>query len=157
MFLTSNPGVTITFDGAPLDPASAEEHRADYELDKFAKDDKPGPVLRVIEWVSDPGRAIHLCDMSGAVLSTVAPEIHTPGFNYTAYILWEEFASRNQELLLAELQSGELADVINAARQQIRTHFHAREAERRAEQVQKWKDDGRLPLPRRTGDRGRTR
>jgi hypothetical protein len=145
LFLTSNPGVTITFDGAPLDPASAEKHRADYELDKFAKDDKPGPTLRVIEWVKDPGRAIHLCDVSGAVLNTVPPEIHTPGFNYTAYLLWDEFASRNEELLLAELQSGELADVIDAARQQIRTHFHARAAERRAEQVQKWKDEGDYP------------
>ena len=79
LFLTSNPGVTITFDGAALDPVSAEKHRADYQLDKFAKDDKPGPTVRIIEWVNDPGRAIHLCDMSGAVLSTVAPEIHTPG------------------------------------------------------------------------------
>lgn len=145
LFLTSNPGVTITFDGTALDPASAEKHRADYELDKFAKEGKPGPTLRIIEWVNDPGRAIHLCDVSGAVLSSVAPEIHTPGFNYTAYTLWDEFASRNQELLLAELQSGEMADVIDAARQQIRTHFHAREAERRAEQVQKWKDDGDYP------------
>jgi hypothetical protein len=145
VFLTSNPGVTITFDGTPLDPASAEKHRADYELDKFAKGDRPGPTLRIIEWASDPGRAIHLCDMSGAVLSTVAPEIHTPGFNYTAYLLWDEFASRNQELLLAELHSGDLADVIDAARQQIRTHFHVREAERRAEQVQKWKDEGDYP------------
>ena len=116
VFLTSNPGVAITFDGAPLDPASAEEHRADYPLDKFAKDEKPGPVLRVIEWINDPGRAIHLCDTTGAVLSTVSPDIHTPGFNYTAYLMCDEFASRNEELLLAELQGGELAEVVDAAR-----------------------------------------
>ena len=145
LFLTSNPGVTITFDGAALDPESAEAHRADYELEKFGKDGKAGPTLRIIEWVSDPGRAIHLCDISGAVLSTVSPEIHTPGFNYTAYLLWDELGSRSEELLLAELQSGELADVIDAARSQIRTHFHARETERRAEQVQKWKDEGDYP------------
>jgi hypothetical protein len=145
LFLTSNPGVTITFDGTPLDPASAEAHRADYELDKFARDGKPGPTLRIIEWFTDPGRAIHLCDMSGAVLSTVSPDIHTPGFNYTAYLLWDEFGSRNEELLLAELQSGELADVIDAARNQIRTHFHTRETVRRAEQVQKWNDEGDYP------------
>jgi hypothetical protein len=147
VFLTSNPGVTITFDGAGLDPASAEEHRADYPLDKFAKDEKPGPVLRVIEWINDPGRAIHLCDTTGAVLSTVSPDIHTPGFNYTAYLMWDEFASRSEELLLAELQGGELAEVVNAARQQIRAHFHAREAERRTQQVQKWKDAGDYPYP----------
>jgi hypothetical protein len=147
VFLTSNPGVTITFDGAGLDPASAEEHRADYPLDKFAKDEKPGPVLRVIEWINDPGRAIHLCDTTGAVLSTVSPDIHTPGFNYTAYLMWDEFASRSEELLLAELQGGELAEVVDAARQQIRAHFHAREAERRTQQVQKWKDAGDYPYP----------
>jgi hypothetical protein len=147
VFLTSNPGVTITFDGAALDPASAEQHRADYELGKFATDEKPGPALRVIEWINDPGRAIHLCDTTGAVLSTVTPDIHTPGFTYTAYLMWDEFASRSEELLLAELQGGELAEVVEAARQQIRAHFHAREAERRAQQIQKWKDTGDYPYP----------
>lgn len=145
VFLTSNPGVRITFDGAELDPASAEEHRADYALSKFLEGAKPAPTLRIIEWVNDPGRAIHLCDMTGAVLSTVSPEIHTPGFNYTAYLMWDEFASRNEELLLTELQGGELAEVIDAAREQIRTHFHDRAAERRALQVQKWKEDGDYP------------
>jgi hypothetical protein len=61
--------------------------------------------------------------------------------------MWDEFASRSEELLLAELQGGELAEVVDAARQQIRAHFHAREAERRTQQVQKWKDAGDYPYP----------
>lgn len=145
VFLTSNPDVTITFDGAVLDPASAEQYRADYVLADFANELNLGPKLRIIEWINDPGRAIHLCDTTGAVLNTVSPDIHTPGFNYTAYLMWDEFANRSQELMLAELQAGELADVIEAAREKIREHFHARAADRRAQQVQKWKDDGDYP------------
>lgn len=147
LFLTSNPDVTITFDGTPLDPSSAEEHRADYVLEAFARDGSPGPILRIIEWATDPGRAIHLCDKSGAVLDTVSPDIHTPGYNYTAYLLWDEFGTRSDDLVLAELQAGDLADVIAGAREQIKAHFLARESARRAEQVQKWKDEGDYPYP----------
>jgi hypothetical protein len=145
LFLTSNPAVTIRFDGANLDPVSAEQHRADYPLADFAKDGQDPPLLRIIEWSTDPGRAIHLCDLSGSVLETISPDVHTPGFHYTAYVLWEEFGRRTDELLLAELQAGEYGEVIAAVREQIKTHFRSREAERRAEQIQKWKDEGDYP------------
>jgi hypothetical protein len=44
LFLTSNPDVKIRFDGADLDPVSAERHRADYPLTDFAKDDQDSPL-----------------------------------------------------------------------------------------------------------------
>ena len=128
-----------------LDPVSAEHHRADYPLPRFAADSAEPPLLRIIEWATDPGRAIHLCDLSGSVLQTVSPDIHTPGFHYTAYVLWDEFGKHVDELLLAELQAGLFADLIAAVREQIKAHFRKREAERRAEQVQKWKADGDYP------------
>lgn len=143
--LTSNPDVMIRFDGRNLDPASAEQHRADYPLAEFSKDGQAVPILRIIEWSTDPGCAIHLCDLSGSVLETISPEIHTPGFNYTSYVLWEEFGQRPDELPLAELQAGEFADVMAAVREQIKTHFRDRELQRRAEQVQKWKLQGDYP------------
>jgi len=145
LFLTSNPDVTIRFDGADLDPASAELHRADYPLTDFAKGVQDPPLLRIIEWSNDPGRAIHLCEPSGSVLETISPDIHTPGFRYTAYVMWEEFSKRQDELLLAELQAGEFAEVIAAVREQIKVHFRAREMQRRAEQIRKWKADGDYP------------
>ena len=105
LFLTSHPDVTIRFDGKDLDPVSAERHRADYPLAAFAMDDRDPPLLRIIEWSTDPGRAIHLCDRTGSVLETISPDIHTPGFSYTAYVLWEEFGKRTDELLLAQPRS----------------------------------------------------
>ena len=145
LFLTSNPDVTIRFDNADLDPVSAEHHRADYPLPRFAADSAEPPLLRIIEWATDPGRAIHLCDLSGSVLQTVSPDIHTPGFHYTAYVLSDEFGKHVDELLLAELQAGVFADLIAAVREQIKAHFRKREAERRAELVQKWKAGGDYP------------
>ncbi|HET8657667.1 MAG TPA: ATP-binding protein [Micromonosporaceae bacterium] len=145
LFLTSHPDVRIRFDGADLDPVSAEEHRADYPMTDFAKGVQDPPLLRIIEWSTDPGRAIHLCELSGSVLETISPDIHTPGFNYTAYVMWEEFGRRSNELPLTELRAGEFGEVIAAVREQIKAHFRAREAQRRAEQVQKWKDEGDYP------------
>src|SRR5262245_37276275 len=73
VFLTSSPDVTIRFDGADLDPMSAERHRADYLIADPAKPSQDPPTLRIIEWSTDPGRAIHLCDLTGSVLETVSP------------------------------------------------------------------------------------
>jgi hypothetical protein len=145
LFLTSNPDVTIRFDSADIDPVAAERHRADYPLVNLTKAAQDPPVLRIIEWATDPGRAIHLCDLSGSVLETISPDIHTPGFNYTAYVLWEEFSTRTDDLRLADLQAGEFGEVIAAVREQIKAHFRAREAQRRAEQVQQWKNEGDYP------------
>jgi hypothetical protein len=145
LFLTGNPGMKIIFDGHALDPASVEELRQDYELAGFPGEDGDSPILRIIEWTNDPGRAIHLCDVTGSVLETVTPDIHTPGFNYTAYVIWSEFGRRSDQLLLAELQAGDFADVLEAARERIKLHFQAREKDRRADQVRKWKDSGDYP------------
>lgn len=60
-------------------------------------------------------------------------------------MLWDEFGRRADELPLAELQAGEFSEVIAAVRERIKTHFKAREQERRAEQVQKWKTQGDYP------------
>jgi hypothetical protein len=144
LFLTSNPDVKIRLDGVELDPVSAERHRADYPLTDFATGGQV-PLLRIIEWHNDPGRAIHLCETSGSVLETISPDIHTPGFNYTAYVMWDEFGKRSHELALAELRAGELGEVIRVVREQVKAHFRKREAERRAEQIQKWKDEGDYP------------
>ncbi|OBA64944.1 hypothetical protein A5647_24790 [Mycobacterium sp. 1100029.7] len=147
LFLTTNPTVTIRFDGADLDPKAAERHRADYPIDGFTQDGNDPPILRIIEWSDDHGRAIHLCDTSGSVLETVSPDIHTPGFHYTAYVLWDEFAKQNaqDELRLAELQAGVFADVIASVREQIKLHFRKRESDRRAEQIAMWKATGDYP------------
>lgn len=145
LFLTTHPAVTIIFDGHALDPVTAQRHSADYTLNEFSREGLDSPNLRIIEWASDPGRAIHLCDADGGVLGTVPPEIHTPGFHYTAYVMWPGFNAYGHELLLAELKAGELADLIAIVRDRLKRHFRSREAERRAEQVREWKRSGDYP------------
>ena len=151
LFLTSNPNVTIKFDGLELDPRLAERHRQDYPIEGFSQDGIEPPLLRIIEWVDDHGRAIHLCDTSGSVLETVPPDIHTPGFHYTAYVLWDEFTKHNDQddspnkPRLTELEAGTSAEVLASARDQIKLHFRARESERRAEQVASWIASGDYP------------
>jgi hypothetical protein len=44
-------------------------------------------------------------------------------------------------------QAGDFTELIAAVREQIKGHFRTREAQRRAEQVQKWKANGDYPYP----------
>lgn len=144
VFLTENPRVTITFDGKKLDPTTAERSREEVQLPAFISNGQT-PRLRIIEWSNDPGRAIHLCDTSGSVLSTISPDIHTPGFNYTAYLLWDEFGKRSEEALLAELEGGVVGDLIQAAREEIKLYYRRRDSQRRKEQIAEWVKAGDYP------------
>lgn len=145
VFLTENPAVTITFNGAKLDPKAAERHRIEKTLTEFRDSKGRSPVLRIIEWYSPAERAIHLCDTAGTIRATVQPEIQTPGLDYTAFILWDHFNDLTDEDLSAGELSGEISDIVTSARAEIKRYFKSRDQQRRAEQIQLWKEAGDYP------------
>ncbi|AMU64653.1 ATP-binding protein [Mycobacteroides abscessus] len=145
VFLTENPTVTITFNGAKLDPKTAERHRMEKTLAEFRDSAGRAPVLRIIEWHAPAERAIHLCDTSGTIRATMHPEIQTPGLDYTAFILWDHFNDLTDEELAAGELSGEISDVVTSARTEIKRYYKSRDQQRRAEQVELWKTNGDYP------------
>lgn len=145
VFLTENPTVTITFNGAKLDPKAAERHRIEKTLVDFRDSAGRAPILRIIEWFAPADRAIHLCDTSGTIRTSVQPEIQTPGLDYTAFILWDHFNDLTDEELAAGELSGDISDVVTSARTEIKRYFRSRDQQRRAEQVELWKKDGDYP------------
>jgi hypothetical protein len=146
LFLTTYPDVKISFDGQAIDPRAAEAYRAEYSIPGFAEiDENDEPLLRIIEWKKDPGRAIYLCDSGGAVLDCLPADVRAPGYHFTAYVLWNQFRDTTQDIHLAELHGGERSDLITAVRRKITEHFRSRDAERRAEQVAEWKVNGEYP------------
>ncbi|SHV16190.1 ATP-binding protein [Mycobacteroides abscessus] len=147
VYLTEHPEVTITFDGKQLDPQSVETKRHEVELTGFATKGEKEPLLRIIEWTTNPTRAIHFCDQSGLVLGSTTPEIQTPNMHFTAYILWDglqRYADDN-ELLLAELSDDVPSRLLEAAREEIKKYYKDRDTERRIETVERWKSEGDYP------------
>ncbi|WP_327044174.1 ATP-binding protein [Microbispora sp. NBC_01189] len=142
-FLAANPDVRIVYQGVPLDPATVWTGMAEYPLRWPDSDGHPAPLLRVIEWPKDVGRVLALCDASGVVLDEPSPGIQAPGYHFTAYLLWDGFVERRDDLPLAE--TDEIAPLLALAREKLRAHFKRREQERRVRLVQEWKTEGVYP------------
>ena len=99
-YLRQYPGVTIVYDGAELDAASAIDDEHDFGTLRLVADDQVIPVrLGVVEWTTTQGnRAIHFGGEEGVVLGTQAANVTAPGFNFSAYAYspyFQDIASKN--------------------------------------------------------------
>ncbi|WP_327585454.1 ATP-binding protein [Nonomuraea sp. NBC_00507] len=142
-FLAANLDVRIAYQGTALDPSTVWTDMAEYQVPWPAPDVAADPVLRVIEWPKDVGRVLALCDANGVVLDEPSPGIQAPGYHFTAYLLWDGFVERRDDLPLAEMD--EIGPLLALARETLRAHFKRRDQERRARLIQEWKNEGVYP------------
>jgi len=143
--LLNEAGLTVRFDGAPLDPAREILH--DTQLDiSFGEAATYYGRLRIIEWRSGKHRAVYFGpDDEHFVYEEPGSGIESQ-YPYSAYVTW---SGLNQERLavlgLGDLAPEPVSDLRHAAHRAIRDHFARRRRERRREQVQHWKDTGVYP------------
>jgi Histidine kinase-, DNA gyrase B-, and HSP90-like ATPase len=131
----------VIYDGAQLDAAEVQEHFAEYPI----KVDGADPArLEVIEWNRPINRVLCLCNEAGMTLAEEKVGIQAPGFDFTAYICWPGFEDHSR------LQAPELdeksAAVLDASRQQLRSHFKDRGEDERRRQVGEWKAEKVYPF-----------
>ncbi|NIA16113.1 MAG: hypothetical protein GWP08_18790 [Nitrospiraceae bacterium] len=147
-YLRQYPGVGIVYDGIPLDPANAEEHRADYDLGELVLPggDRIQAALTIVEWTMPGKRGLMLCDENGFALHTVRPKLHVRGFSYTAYVKSAHIsAMENEGLLQLEGMAPDVAVLLDAARTAVRKHFAQREIDRGHDIVDQWQELGIYP------------
>jgi hypothetical protein len=147
LYLRQYPQVRIIYNGAAVDPNLMRERETDYRLPRIRVGDQVYPAdLTIIEWKNDQERAIFLCDGSGFTLHEVKPQIHAAGFHFTAYVKSDYIrflADRN--MLATEDVHPVLYRLLDAARERLRGHFRARQAEESATLVEEWKREGVYP------------
>ncbi|WP_405960482.1 ATP-binding protein [Streptomyces sp. NBC_00024] len=146
-YLEKYPDVRIEYDGQDLDPAAEQSHVRDYVLPSPADWGGDPARLKVVEWRRSVTRALFLCDGEGMSRAQLKPGIQAPGFEFTAHLSWSGFDDVDSEdLAFTEWAShGPLAEVLAAARDQLKAHFRARVDERRREQVAEWRREGIYP------------
>lgn len=152
MQLTMYPSMTITYDGDSLDAATLIKNTAKYEIER--PDGTTPAHMTVIEWTSglNVSRGLFLCDSDGVALADLRVGIQAPGYDFTAYLLWDRFRERMDDLLLAEADP-EMEPVVEAARNQLRTHFALRQKQRGRETVERWRSGGVYPYPDNVGSK----
>lgn len=147
LYLRQYPDVTIHYDGQNIDPAAVEVLVSDYDLpvvDHEGRRIEAG--LTVIEWKTTTERALYLCDDNGFTLGHVAPGIHAPGFQFTAYLKTDYFRDLDArgDLRLEELHPA-VKKLLDTAKLQMKEHFRRRAAEAAVDLVREWKKENVYP------------
>ncbi|UIX31476.1 ATP-binding protein [Streptomyces sp. GQFP] len=146
-YLEKYPDVRIEYDGQDLDPAAEQLHVRDYVLPSPSGWSGEPARLKVVEWRRSVTRALFLCDGQSMSRAHLKPGIQAPGFEFTAHLTWAGFDDVDAEdLAFTDWASrGPHAEVLAAARDQLKVHFRARVDERRREQVAEWQGEGIYP------------
>ncbi|MFE1961761.1 ATP-binding protein [Streptomyces sp. NPDC059479] len=147
LHLEAYPDIRITYDGHLLDPSSEQLRVDSYDVPSPPESAFAPAQLKIIEWSRPISRALILCDGRGMSLAHLKPEIQAPGFHFTAYLSWAGFEDDSAgELSFTDwMPEGLAADLVTAAREQLRTHFRCRADQRRRELVDEWRAEGLYP------------
>jgi hypothetical protein len=81
VYLVKYPGLTITYEGTTLDPATIVARDTEIELDADLGGDHGAPVLRIMEWTAEARTitpSLVLCDENGVALHEITSEIESP-------------------------------------------------------------------------------
>ena len=143
LYLTMYPDVKVEYNGSDLDVTSLIRSEEVIEIEY------PNPhgiaELVVLEWSIPMERALFLCDENSATLHQMNVGIHAPGYDFSAYIRWAGFRVYESLLPLADLDSGEVSDVVERAREALRKYFRERQRSDRKTIVQEWQDEEVYP------------
>ena len=154
-YLTDYPHLSLFFNGAVVDPKSAQVEVSDYKLKSVLSvtGERHSVHLSVIEWNTETERVLHLCDPNGVSLHSMqmGPQVRAPGFHFTAYIKSALFRDldKSNALILAELHP-EVQGVLVNARAKLKNHFRMRLAQNQSEIVAGWRKEEIYPFDSRT-------
>jgi hypothetical protein len=142
-YMEQYPDVSITYRGNPLNAAGLRDRTDTSPI--MLGDGEVQAVLTIIEWIIKVERRLYLCDENGAALADIPPGVHAPSYQFTAYLRWAGFQDIGHDILLAEVDSGPVGELIAAAKDRIRDYFRGRAAEKQQEQISEWEAEGAYP------------
>ncbi len=149
VYLVKYPGLSVTYEGTTLDPATIVARDTEIDLDSELGGSHGAPALRIMEWTAQANTitpSLVLCDENGVALHEITSQIESPpDLPYTAYLAWPGFAQHAQDLALADLGHETITPIVDAARQAIRAYLDTRLNERRSELIDRWKADRVYP------------
>lgn len=148
LYLMNYRDVDIEIDGRSLDPMKAILDQKEYALSEIfdASGATHKVVVKLIEWTSPTNRILYLCGESGFPLDQLTPRFYFNSYQFSAYICSSYVRALHDagQLGLAEMD-GRLLGIVEEARQTIKAHFRARDAEKAKTVVEQWKDEQIYP------------
>lgn len=144
-YLIQYSEIELLYDGHQISPESVVLKEAVRDFSFAYNDEAFNAQVRIIEWKTKVDRELHLCDDRAVSIDIIDMGIKAPGFEFTAYVLWDRMPEFRGGFLLGEGAPTPVGPLVEAARNEMREHFKERSHERRAELVEKWKADDVYP------------
>jgi hypothetical protein len=148
VYLTNYKDVVIEVAGRRVDPEAVIAGRHEERLTRTATSDgQEHPFdLMIIEWKADTKRTLYLCSEDWFPLDQVETRLHAPGHSFSAYLRSAYITELNDDgrLGLAELD-GQLATVLEDAKEAIKAWLRTRAAEQAQTYVDQWKAEKVYP------------
>jgi hypothetical protein len=144
-YLIQYPDIEVIYNGQKLLPQAVVAKTAVRQFSFKHGDDDMSARVRIIEWRMKVDRELHLCDDRAVSVDIIDVGIKAPGFDFTAYVLWDQMADYRGGHLLGEDAPTPVGPLVSQARNELREHFKQRTRERKAELVDKWKAEGVYP------------
>ncbi len=154
LYLTNYPEIHIKYDGENLNPALAIKDRQEFDVEPVALSEGEivGAKLSVIEWNSRTSKTLVLCDAAGFPRHEMSANMHTMGYDFTAYIKFTTYIKSNtfQKLdeennLQLEEMDPDVQKLVAAAKEKIREHFLEKTAQASVNLVQRWQQEHVYP------------
>jgi hypothetical protein len=147
LYLKQYPQVRISYDGDAVDPSVLEDRRTDYALPAFTTEDGKAykASLTVIEWKIEIERALYLCTESGFTLRETPPGIQAPSYQFTAYLRSNLLEEMDEAGNIDIDDFTDLKKLLDVTKEQLRTHFLQRDAEKASGIVERWKEQDIYP------------
>lgn len=145
LYLKSYPSVRIYFNGLPISPVIVQRREDEYPVKLKGH---PDAKLRIIEWKRKflgAGRLVWT-GPDGFQLHEQSAMVRSGGLPYTAYLTSPRFVELNREnaLIMDELNP-EVRAYLDAAKAIIKEHFARVNADKAANTVAGWVDEGIYP------------
>ena len=143
--LLNEKNLTITFDGATLDPQ--QEIAEDTWIPAtFGDGDAQEAMVRIIEWRSGRHRAVYFGPDDDHFLYEESGSDFESQFAYSTYVAWSGLGQDELAVVgLRDMAPGDVGELWAVVRRTIQEHFAARRRQRRREQVEQWKKSGVYP------------
>ena len=148
-YMRNYADVVIAVQGAKIDPtALMADKPAELNLADIQEDGKAYPVrLEIVEWTRKTKRILYLCDDRGFPFLPVDTRWHVGERFFSAYLRSSLIKEMNDKNIIgmAEMNVG-LQGAIDEAKQSIKDHFRAKQAQEAQSVVDGWKAENTYPF-----------
>ena len=149
-YMRNYTDVVISVQGAKIDPAAfMADKPVEMNLADIQEDGKVYPVrLEIVEWTRKTKRTLYLCDDRGFPFLTVDSRWHVGERFFSAYLRSSLIKEMNDTHVIgvAEMNVG-LQTAVENAKQCIKDHFRAKQAQEAKSVVDGWKAENTYPFP----------